>query len=1259
MPARLAARLALLALTIPAPVLAAPSARDPSVERLSRLAAELARDRRGPRAIVALSELHALEEELPDLARLAPVYAKVADDRDALPEARALARLRLVTLERARGNLQKAAAHEQRLGFLGAWKVIGPFDDEGKRGYDTPYPPEKGLDLGALVPGKVREVAWRDLPEEARVNGFAHLGAVLRPAREVVAYALAALHAPRDERVQLWFGGSGAAKVWVNGALALADPGYHPARVDQAGVAVTLRKGPNLILVKLCHQDGRMGFYLRLADDRGEARAPPPLEAPPPRAPRAGEAPARLEGVVAKLERRAKVLSREKGEASRRAEAQARLDLATALAERQSADTRERRALAEARRAVELAPRSIEARLRAAGEEEEHARRREHLEAARAAAPEDPRVLLAVARDELDQGRAFEAARILARVVRAAPGWAAARAALVRAYDRAGMEARAMRTAREAAAAFPTSPAAVGEAARAARRLARLDEATQLLRKLLALRFDDPSARGTLAQLLIDRGDLDGFAGLVRESLRLDPSDVSARLRLADVLAANGRADEAEDLYAGALRIAPEEADGWERRGRARLAAGRAKEAAQDLQRALELRPQNPQLKELVRSIEPERERFEQPYLLDGRSLAKSAPTLSPADDALVLAELKVTRVFPSGLSSTFEQVVVKIGTTRGADAYRRHTIGYTPDRQEIKIQRARVLKKDGTSVETYDEDERSASEPWYRLYYDTRARTLRFPSLESGDVLEIAWRVDDVAGENLLSDYFGDVTHLEDQTRTLRFDYVLLVPKERAIHASDVPGVSHAARELSGGVVEHRWSAKDVPRIEGEPGMPGYSEVSRFIHVSTYADWSQVGRFYWGLIRDQLRPGEEVKAAAEKIAAAALEARRVAAKPSPAKQVRGPRNGVSSVARRDREMELALVKAVYDFVVSQTRYVGLEFGIHGYKPYRVDQVLSRRFGDCKDKASLMHALLEALGIDSRVVLLRMRRLGRIPEAPASLAAFNHAILYVPKFDLWLDGTAAYSGSRELPGEDRGATVLIVNQDAPPRFGYVPEAAPSDNRTETTFEIALAPDGSARVKGASRIAGTQAPGYRRAYQTENERRAVLEQAFNRTFPGLEVRGVTISDLTRIEDDVSMQFELSVPRYARAEAGGLAFTPFGAGNGYTETYASLGKRRYDLVVGDPNENRFTYRYALPAGFAAAEVPEPAAADTPFGAFEVRYRQDGGALVAEGFVTFKTSRVSVKDYPAFRAFVASLDRAFARKVRIALRAAEASR
>ncbi|WP_243338784.1 DUF3857 domain-containing protein [Anaeromyxobacter soli] len=1248
MPRPLAALLA-LALVAPLPAAraagGAPGARaaDPGAALRADAAAALARDRRGPRGIVALAELGALEDEAPELAPIAAAYTAAIEDRAADPEVRALARQRLAALERSRGNLQRSAAQVRRLGFVTRWRLVGPFDDEGKRGLETAYPPEKALDLAARYEGKVGEVAWRALPDEAVVHGFVDLGAALRPAREVVAYALALVEAPRDERVALWLGASGASQVWVNGAVALSDPGYHPARLDQRGALVTLRRGTNRILVKLCHQGGRMGFYLRLADERGDGRAfgtgSPEAAAPAP-----GPRPAPIEDALARLEARARAAR------GALAEAEARRDLALALAERQAADFEERRPSVEARRAAELAPRSAEVQLVAASLEEDHARRRSLVEAALAVRPEDPRALAALAREELDQGRPHAAVRLLERASALAPRWATPRVERAEALERAGLEVGAVRAAAEAADAFPTTPAAVRGAARAAGRLSRNAEAVARYRTLLALRLDDAEARGALAHLLVEQGDVAGAAALLAEGQRLDPADGELRLRLADLLAANGRAEEADTVYATALRVAPDDADALERRGRSRLAVGRTRDALADLHAALELRPQSPELKELVRSLEPARERFETPYLLDARALAAKAPAPAADDDAVVLGELKVTRVFPSGLSATYYQRVVKIVNARGAEAFRRHVIGWTPDRQDARVERVRIVKPDGATIETHEAEERSASEPWYRLYYDTRTRTLSFPALSAGDVLEVAWRIEDTAGENLLSDYFGDVTFLDDTTRKARVDYVLLVPEARPIFSNAPEGVRHDTRKLPGGLVEHRFGARDLAPIRPEPGMPGWSEVARYVHVSTYGDWDQVARFYWGLVRDQLRPTGELRATAARIVEAALGAggARLTAASAQAglpPAVAPPRNGWTLEQKR------AIVRGVYDFVVSQTRYVGLEFGIHGYKPYRVDQVLQRRFGDCKDKASLVHALLAAAGIDSRLVLLRMRRLGRMPETPASLAVFNHAIAYVPDLDLWLDGTASYSGSGDLPGEDRGATVLVVNPGAKATFGTIPEARPEDNRVESRFDVTLARDGRAAVRGSSHVRGAQAPQYRRAYLAEHDRRAQLERAFGRTFPGAEVTSLDVSDLTRIEEEVAMDFTLDVPRYALADGGGLRFTPFGDAAGYAESYAALSARRYDLVVGDPAVTRFTYRYVFPKGWTVVEVPEAASGETPHGAFEVRYRREADALVAEGHVTFKTARVAAAEYPAFRELAARIDRAFARKVRIA--------
>lgn len=142
-----------------------------------------------------------------------------------------------------------------------------------------------------------------------------------------------------------------------------------------------------------------------------------------------------------------------------------------------------------------------------------------------------------------------------------------------------------------------------------------------------------------------------------------------------------------------------------------------------------------------------------------------------------------------------------------------------------------------------------------------------------------------------------------------------------------------------------------------------------------------------------------------------------------------------------------------------------------------------------------------------------------------------------------------------------------------------------------------------------------------------------------------------SDLARIEDAVDIRFTLAVPRCAQPDGEGLRFTPFGASTGYVEAYASLSARRQPLDLGGPRATAFRYRYALPPGWRVRELPEAAQADGPLGGFAVRYREESGAVIAEGHVFLPARRVSAAEYPAFRNLMVKVDRAFARRVRIA--------
>ncbi|HEY5677450.1 MAG TPA: DUF3857 domain-containing protein, partial [Myxococcales bacterium] len=967
-------------------------------------------------------------------------------------------------------------------------------------------------------------------------------------------YAATVLHAAKAESALFHIGASGAVRVWINGKRVHEDPAVHPSRFDQKAFAARLQAGDNLLLLKIAHNGGRLGFSLRVADAGDAPLVALAKSAHAPQGKLRGFAAihdAERPGLRPAARKPTDVLDELRAAAAARPnDPRAQEDLAVLLQWRRPTDDAERLPLHAMERVLDLVPTDPEAALRLSRLEDRDAnKRRAAIDAALAAHPADAGLLDALADYRLDRGESWEALELARKARASAPTWVEPMFTEARALDAVGLSARAALLRIESAKARPDLARAHRAAASAWRRLGRIDEAAAALKQALALRYDDSDARSELTSIAVDRADLDTALKLLGEAVSLEPSALWPRLRAAELLSQNGRAREADEAFAQALLLAPDDPTPHEQLGRHRLRARDDAGALAAFARALSLRPQNPALRELVRSIRPE-EQYATAYLYDAKALARMAPL--PGEDVEVLADLSVVKVFPNGLSSRTRQVILRAASLRGVDAARVQSVQYSPDRQVVKVERARLFKKDGSVLESKSEGERNLSEPWYGLYYDVRARVIAFPQMEPGDVLELVTRIDD-SGSNFFADYFGDFAYLQSTQARRISDYVLLGPAGRTFYASATPlkGLVHKQGKAQDGSTWERWTARDVPKLVPEPSMPGYSEMLAYVHVSTYKTWDDVGRFYWGLVKDQLHVTDDIRAAAQE--------------------------AVKGIPESD---EQARIRAVYDFVVSRTRYVGLEFGINSFKPYPVETILSRRFGDCKDKASLMHAMLESLGIDSRLTLLRMKRLGGIAPAPASLAVFNHAILYVPRHDLWLDGTASYSGSRDLPGEDRGATALVVNPDAPARFGTVPEGRPEDNASASRYDVVLAADGSATAAGEARVAGAHAPAYRRAYAAEHDRSARLEQAMSRTFPGLTVKSVHVSDLGRLEDEVAMQFSLSVPRLAERDGAGLRFLPFGGGHRYAESLAPLSSRRFDLVVGDPWETRLSYRYALP-------------------------------------------------------------------------------
>jgi hypothetical protein len=262
---------------------------------------------------------------------------------------------------------------------------------------------------------------------------------------------------------------------------------------------------------------------------------------------------------------------------------------------------------------------------------------------------------------------------------------------------------------------------------------------------------------------------------------------------------------------------------------------------------------------------------------------------------------------------------------------------------------------------------------------------------------------------------------------------------------------------------------------------------------------------------------------------------------------------------------------------------------------------------------------------------------------------FDHAILYVPKYDLYLDGTAEFHGSGELPPDDRGADALVVEPDGEgARLRRTPEARPDDDLDETKASVALRGDGSAMLELTGRARGPWTAELRRAFEAPDDRRARAEEQLARAaFPGVKVTDVDVSDPHDIESPFVTRFKATAPGFAAPAGKGLHFSPFGQQHSYLETYAQLSRRALPQRLPAARKLALTAEIALPAGWSA-DVPADATDEGPHGRYVVKYGKEPGKITAHLELELDGGTVSPQEYPAFRAFLGRLDETLSRKV-----------
>jgi hypothetical protein len=160
-------------------------------------------------------------------------------------------------------------------GWVWDWKVIGPFDSTGGVGFDKVYPPEEKIDLAAEYDGKNGKVRWQDFSASGD-RGLVDLNKPCGALMGVAGYAYAEFNSDSKRPVELRLGCKNAWKVWLNGKFLFGRDEYHRGmEIDQYRLAGELKKGKNVILVKICQNEQteqwtkEWEFQLRVTDPLG------------------------------------------------------------------------------------------------------------------------------------------------------------------------------------------------------------------------------------------------------------------------------------------------------------------------------------------------------------------------------------------------------------------------------------------------------------------------------------------------------------------------------------------------------------------------------------------------------------------------------------------------------------------------------------------------------------------------------------------------------------------------------------------------------------------------------------------------------------------------------------------------------------------------------------------------------------------------------------------------------------------------------
>jgi tetratricopeptide (TPR) repeat protein len=1121
----------------------------------------------------------------------------------ATPALKASARLALAEAAFEAGKPAAAEKIWTSLGYIRAWNVIGPFDNVSSSGFHKAFPPEQAIDFKATYIGKDdQSVRWRRLALIDR-EGACEVGSSLGDHEPDVYYAATAVYADRQQSVVMCLDTLGASKLYVNQKQVLADPIVRPSvsySADTFQVPVTLQAGWNTVLVKLADNDTETSaFSLRLTTPEGADM--PSVRADPAHAAPAGVAASENEtaGQDIGAELAAVALIRKAAPDDPEAAAAVVEILRSASDYTASADA--------ARAALAHTPQSgwlhweLSQTLQSDGQTDES---RAERDAALKAIPTLVQARVDVLDDQKEALTPSDMVKKLKALLAINPHSEQVLWQLYSAYDKLKMKKEALGAVR----------AAVKEVGGSGRQLLlvrvledyeRSAEARKVLKQAIAADPGHPGLLNKQAEDLQSQGNAAGAIAIYQRLAQSNWPKISYYTDLADIYTSLDKQADAARTLRAAQQMRPQDGTICARLADIERTMGHKKVALELLRTAILLDPANVELREERQALSGEKP------VSDLAAATPSAPILAKVKDlksdgesAIILLDEGRKVVYPDYASVSHYHQIIKVFDQAGVDRYDSYSAEPSSASENVTIERSRLIKADGTVQDNTD----TASDGG-----------VAFPSLAPGDTIDVALRSEEYRRGGLAHEFWGHWGFDTGEAKVLQSRFVLITPVNMTYNTVMHGTAPEPSVHDQGSWRLREWRMKDIPSTKAEVLSPTRQDIGTWLDYSSVESWSDIVRWYLDLSGPRCIPDTAVRAKALELT-------------------------------KDAKTDMEKVKATVRFVRG-LQYQSTPFRLSAFVPTEGKQVLRERYGDCKDKAALLTALLAAVGIKSEMALLSTRESGVTPFLPSP--RFTHAIALVqtPDGPLWVDGTADDMAFRDLPYADQQVPALLIDA-ATTGLTLTPAMPAESNVLAIAHNTSLAADGVLHGSVSVSAGGNFGWLWRSAFKQLPVNRT--DDAL-RSFSGAMIGQSTyesggIDNIADQELPVTLRFAYHAEGYT-TQAGSflLAKMPWAAAMSLRRMTAAdvSPTRKYPMETAS-SRGRFeeTLRLELPEGYVPQEDLPTVKKDTSIGSFEITYHLDGRTLTAvmrQTYSAFRVEPANFADFMAFRKeFVKEMDR-----------------